>query len=217
VPFVLDEVLTGFRAGISGAAVRFGIPADLYTYGKVITGLGLPLSAVGGRADILDLAQTSGMSLTDFGNKTCLNTTHMGNYLSLCASYATLTLLQQKGEAYYTETRKNIGGLRARIDAFRREHDIPLHLVGFGDFIGSFTILEDRPLGNVRDFANAINPIGLYLLTLLLRKRGVYTFSMPIFFSGGAHAREDLDELYDKITDAALEMKRNGFPFILAP
>jgi len=216
VPFILDEVLTGFRSGIHGMAVRYGIPADLITYGKVISALGLPLSAVGGRAALLDAAQTSGMSLADLGHKTCLNTTHLGNHLALVASHASLSLLRDQGEAYYDETRAKVAWLRGAVRRFGETHDIPIYLVGFGDFIGSFAFLADGPLRNVRDLARAINPIAMYVLTLLLRKRGVFTFSMPLLFTGGAHSREDLELVYDRLTDALLEMKRHRFPFVLA-
>jgi glutamate-1-semialdehyde 2,1-aminomutase len=214
VPFILDEVLTGFRCGISGAAARHHIEADLIAYGKVISGLGLPLSAIGGRADILDLAQTSGLPFTDLGNKTCLNTTHMGTHLALCAAYASLRLLREQGEAYYTATRAKVGRLRTRLAGFGHRHGIPIKLLGFGDFIGAFVFLDDRPLQNPQDLALAINPVAAYALTLMLRKRGVYAFSMPLFFTGGAHNERDLDELYDRLTDALQEMQSNGFPFL---
>ena len=52
---ILDEVITGFRLCASGAQRLYGVKADLTTLGKVIGG-GMPLSAVLGRADIMDLA-----------------------------------------------------------------------------------------------------------------------------------------------------------------
>lgn len=57
---ILDEVLTGFRAGPAGywGIEREGIPAgiapDLLTFGKVVGG-GLPLAAIGGRSELMDL------------------------------------------------------------------------------------------------------------------------------------------------------------------
>jgi glutamate-1-semialdehyde 2,1-aminomutase len=50
---VCDEVITGFRVGLGGAQGRYGITPDLSIFGKVIGG-GLPLAAVGGRADVMD-------------------------------------------------------------------------------------------------------------------------------------------------------------------
>ncbi len=53
---VVDEVLTGFRVHPGGwwALEPDGpVPADLFTFGKVIGG-GMPLAALGGRADVMD-------------------------------------------------------------------------------------------------------------------------------------------------------------------
>jgi glutamate-1-semialdehyde 2,1-aminomutase len=50
---VFDEVITGFRVALGGAQARFGITPDLSIFGKVIGG-GMPLAAVGGRAEIMD-------------------------------------------------------------------------------------------------------------------------------------------------------------------
>jgi glutamate-1-semialdehyde 2,1-aminomutase len=50
---VFDEVITGFRVGLSGAQGRFGVHPDLSIFGKVVGG-GLPLAAVGGPAPIMD-------------------------------------------------------------------------------------------------------------------------------------------------------------------
>ena len=49
---VLDEVITGFRVGPGGAQRLLGVTPDLTILGKVIGG-GLPLAAVGGRADLM--------------------------------------------------------------------------------------------------------------------------------------------------------------------
>ncbi|MFI6876078.1 aminotransferase class III-fold pyridoxal phosphate-dependent enzyme [Streptomyces sp. NPDC050400] len=215
VPFVLDEVLTGFRYGPGGAAAYFGIEADLYCYGKVLSGLGIPLSAVAGRAALLDHTQTSGLPLTDIGRKTCVQTTHAGNHLALCASYASLRLLHEQRDTYYTETRAKVARVQERLAAFRAETDIPLRLVGFGDFIGSFGFLEHDSYDDYRAFAGSVNPIAFFLLTLMLRKRGFYTLSLPMLFTGGTHSNEDLDALVSAVTDSARELDRHGFPFIL--
>jgi len=56
---VFDEVVTGFRLGPGGAQGRFGITPDLSIFGKVIGG-GLPLAAVGGRADVMSVLAPEG-------------------------------------------------------------------------------------------------------------------------------------------------------------
>jgi glutamate-1-semialdehyde 2,1-aminomutase len=50
---VFDEVITGFRLGLGGAQAKYDVRADLTCFGKVIGG-GLPIGAVGGRAEIME-------------------------------------------------------------------------------------------------------------------------------------------------------------------
>lgn len=50
---IMDEVMTGFRVSRSGWYGLEPVAADLYTYGKVMSG-GLPAAAFGGRADVMD-------------------------------------------------------------------------------------------------------------------------------------------------------------------
>ncbi|HJQ43374.1 MAG TPA: glutamate-1-semialdehyde 2,1-aminomutase [Jatrophihabitantaceae bacterium] len=50
--FVLDEVMTGFRVSPAGWYGLEPVAADLFTFGKVMSG-GLPAAAFGGRADVM--------------------------------------------------------------------------------------------------------------------------------------------------------------------
>ncbi|MBO1418990.1 4-aminobutyrate--2-oxoglutarate transaminase [Streptomyces sp. FH025] len=68
IVFVADEIQTGFcRTGQWFACEDEGIVPDLITTAKGIAG-GLPLSAVTGRAEIMDAAQTGGLGGTYGGN-----------------------------------------------------------------------------------------------------------------------------------------------------
>ena len=50
---VFDEVITGFRVARGGAQERYGVSPDLTILGKIAGG-GLPLAALGGRAELMD-------------------------------------------------------------------------------------------------------------------------------------------------------------------
>jgi glutamate-1-semialdehyde 2,1-aminomutase len=50
---ILDEVITGFRLGLSGAQGLYGVTPDLTILGKIVGG-GLPLAAFGGRRDVME-------------------------------------------------------------------------------------------------------------------------------------------------------------------
>ena len=50
---IFDEIITGFRHAPGGAQERYGVTPDLTTLGKAL-GNGFPISALAGRADIMD-------------------------------------------------------------------------------------------------------------------------------------------------------------------
>ena len=56
---IFDEVITGFRLGLGGAAEMFGVEPDITTLGKIIGG-GLPVGAYGGKKDLLEQVSPSG-------------------------------------------------------------------------------------------------------------------------------------------------------------
>jgi len=81
---ILDEVMTGFRVGKTGAQGRYGVTGDLITLGKIVGG-GLPLAAFGGRADVMRLLAPLG-PVYQAG-------TLSGNPLATAAGLAVLKLL----------------------------------------------------------------------------------------------------------------------------
>jgi len=50
---IFDEVITGFRLSPGGAQEKYDITPDITCFGKVIGG-GLPIGAIGGRADVME-------------------------------------------------------------------------------------------------------------------------------------------------------------------
>ncbi len=86
IVLVFDEVIS-FRVGTAGAQGRYGGSPDLTAFGKIVGG-GLPIGAVGGRADIMALLDPSrGPAKVISGG------THSGNPLSAVAGVATLAKL----------------------------------------------------------------------------------------------------------------------------
>lgn len=94
---ILDEVLTGFRvgpagwwgreaAGLDGGPGSEGWTPDLITFGKVIGG-GMPLAAIGGRRDVMELLAPLG-PVYQAG-------TLSGNPLAVAAGLATLRLADE--------------------------------------------------------------------------------------------------------------------------
>ena len=55
---IFDEIITGFRLSLGGAQEYFGVRPDITTLGKILGG-GLPVSAIVGNSDILNLANVN--------------------------------------------------------------------------------------------------------------------------------------------------------------
>lgn len=65
--FALDEVRSGFRVAVGGAQQYFDVGADLVMYSKAMAN-GYAISALGGRAEIMENILDVGMTLTFFRN-----------------------------------------------------------------------------------------------------------------------------------------------------
>lgn len=81
---IFDEVISGFRVARGGAQELHGVAPDLTCLGKIIGG-GLPVGAVGGRADLMDQLAPAG-PVYQAG-------TLSGNPVACSAGLATLDLL----------------------------------------------------------------------------------------------------------------------------
>lgn len=85
IQLIFDEVVTGFRLSPGGAQKRFGIKADLTTFGKIIGG-GLPIGAFGGSEKLMRLLAPIG-DVFHGG-------TFAGHPLSMITGFASLKLLR---------------------------------------------------------------------------------------------------------------------------
>lgn len=125
---IIDEVMSGFRAGLNGALGIYNIEADLVTYGKVIGG-GLPLAAFGGRAEIMDMLSPVG-GVYQAG-------TLSGNPIAVSAGIATLSLIKSKPHLY-DELESLAKTLTQGLKSAAQEYEIPLQVDYRGSMFGFF-------------------------------------------------------------------------------
>lgn len=97
IVLIFDEVMTGFRLAPGGAQERYGVEADLLTFGKIIGG-GLPVGAYGGRKEIMEWIAPAG-NVYQAG-------TLSGNPLAMRAGMTTLRQLHTRPEIYEELERK---------------------------------------------------------------------------------------------------------------
>ncbi|CAM4412045.1 glutamate-1-semialdehyde 2,1-aminomutase [Bordetella tumbae] len=107
---IFDEVMTGFRVGPQGVQGLTGIKPDLTTLAKVIGG-GMPVGALGGRADLMEHLAPLG-AVYQAG-------TLSGNPVAVAAGLATLRLIGEPGfyDRLATQTTRLVDGLRQRAQA----------------------------------------------------------------------------------------------------
>jgi glutamate-1-semialdehyde 2,1-aminomutase len=123
---VFDEVITGCRLGLDGAAGWYGITPDLATYGKIIGG-GLPVGAYGGRRELMEQLAPLG-PVYQAG-------TLSGNPVAMAAGIATLTRLAADGGAAYRRL-DHLGSLLADgLTGVIRRHGRPWSVARVGSIL----------------------------------------------------------------------------------
>jgi glutamate-1-semialdehyde 2,1-aminomutase len=135
---VMDEVMTGFRVSPSGWYGLEGVPGDLYTFGKVMSG-GLPSAAFGGPAELMARLAPAG-PVYQAG-------TLSGNPLAVAAGLATLRAADEAVYAALDAHAHRLGGL---LDEALTEAGVPHRVQFAGNLLSVF--FTDRP---VVDFAGA--------------------------------------------------------------
>lgn len=117
---VFDEVVTGFRIGMSGAQGYFGVSPDLTVFGKVLAG-GYPgAGGLGGRKEVMKYL-SAGISGEAKHKKALVGGTMAANPLSCVAGYVTLCEIErthaiQKSGQFAD---KLIAGLQELIDQYK--------------------------------------------------------------------------------------------------
>lgn len=121
VALILDEVVTGFRAGPGGIRRRFEIDADMTTYGKVVGG-GYPIGIIAGKARFLDAMdggqwQYGDDSIPEQG-VTFFAGTFVRHPLALAVAKAVLTRIKEDGERIYPALEEKTSNMAAEAKAF---------------------------------------------------------------------------------------------------
>ncbi len=88
---IFDEVITGFRVGLSGAQGLLGVTPDMAIFAKALAA-GFPLAALAGKKSIMDLLHTA--SVMHGG-------TYNANVVAVAAGLATIGELESNGGAAY--------------------------------------------------------------------------------------------------------------------
>lgn len=163
IVMIADEVQTGFgRTGALFACEHHGVVPDLLTMAKGL-GTGMPISAVTGRAEIMD-APTEG----------ALGTTYGGNPVSCAAALAVLDHIESEGGAFIARARAMGSAMRARLDAWHHRFQRIGDVRGLGPMLG-VELVKDRSTKEPDKASTAALVRHAYERGVLLLSAGTYS------------------------------------------
>ena len=188
---IFDEVITGFRLAPTTYGNICGITPDLTTLGKIIGG-GMPIGAVGGKAEIMKKLAPLG-PVYQAG-------TLSGNPVALAAGIATLNIL--KKENPYPRLAKFAKKIAAAVDSEAVKKSLKIHCASEG---GMFTIFftDKKPLRNMDDIkACDTAKFATYFRAML--EAGIYLSpsQFELCFISSAHTEKDIDRFIETFRKA---------------
>ncbi|MCJ7533067.1 MAG: aspartate aminotransferase family protein [Anaerolineales bacterium] len=195
IVLIFDEVVTGFRLALGGAQEYYGVTPDLTTMAKAIGG-GFPLSAVGGKREIMQLAAD---------NRVPYLGTYNTNSVVMAAAKATLAGLRKPGT--YERMHKLGDRLKAGLrDVFARA-GITVSLLGPGTVFQLW--FTDQPPQTWRQALAAARPewYGAFQRALLKVGVLVHPSQYEHWFISTVHTEADVDQTLQAVEKAVAESK----------
>ena len=182
---IFDEVITGFRLGLSGAQGRQGITPDLSTFGKIIGG-GFPAAAFGGRAEIMDLLAPLG-PVYQAG-------TLSGNPVAMASGIQTISLLSETDFYSNLETKSNT--FIAELKDIIKGKDIVLNHIG-----SMFTLFfSDHEIRNFNDVKRSdTERFAKFFRALLKENIYISPSAFEASFISAAHQDNQLERTLNSI------------------
>ena len=180
---ILDEVMTGFRFGPSGAQGYYGMEADLTCLGKIVGG-GMPVGAFGGKREIMEHIAPLG-PVYQAG-------TLSGNPIAMVAGLTTMDIITRPGfyEPLFEKTTAVCEGMQKAADAA----GVPFTTNHAGTMFGGFF----TDAGAVSNYADvmACDTEGFARFFHHMLELGVYLApaSYEAGFMSAAHTDADIEE-----------------------
>lgn len=195
--FILDEILSGFRTGISCGQGYYGVTPDLCLLGKALTN-GFPLAAIAGKQKIMD-------KIMDKSDPVIAGGTFSGNILGCAAGLAAMKIMEVPG--FYDNWLGRVDRFLEKLQVGFDEINFPAGVQHLG--CNFFIYVGTRePMTEYREFEK-LNPV---LAGALFRKciqKGVYFHTD--FTISAQHDDKTLEIALETILEAAREVKAETF------
>lgn len=200
VLLVFDEVLAAFRMGPGGGQQYLGITPDLCTLGKAVGG-GLPLSAFGGRAEIMAHLMPEG------------DCQHSGTYnahpLAIAAGLAAVRAYREPD--FYPHIHRLAERLYPGLETIFARHGLPGRVQGLGARFGIYFGLD----GPARSYRDAVRHDRALMLAFIraAAAEGVYfhDYGGAACHHGFCHATQltDVDHVLARLDSAVARLAKS--------
>jgi glutamate-1-semialdehyde 2,1-aminomutase len=189
VVLIFDEVISGFRLALGGAAERYGVTPDLAVYGKAMAG-GWPVAALAGRADLMERFGTADVNHSGTFN---------GSVMAGAAVVAAISYLETENP--YARITTHGEALQSGLLELARAHDLPLRVQGppmaFHVSFGS-----PDPVHDYRELAT-LDSARYARFAAALALNGVWVARRGIWYVSAAHGDRELAAAIER-ADAAM-------------
>lgn len=162
IVLIFDEILSGFRTGLSCAQGYYGVTPDLCTLAKALTN-GVPLAAIAGKERIME-------KIMDPVDPVISGGTFSGNLLGCAAGLAAIKIMETPGffEEWGSRTQKFLNNLQESFD----EIGFPARIQSLGCTFGIYVGTRD-PVREYKDFSK-LNPALAKLFFKKCVEKGAY-------------------------------------------
>jgi glutamate-1-semialdehyde 2,1-aminomutase len=192
---IFDEVKTGFRHAFGGYAERSGVAPDLVVYGKAIAN-GLPISALGGKREIMEL-----FADPDLRRRVLLAGTYNGHPIPTAAAIETMKLLLANDRQLYKDLEKKGAAIESALTSVADDAEEPITVSRIGSAFCCYFMdhvpVDWHDILTYHDFARDS------ALRLDLIRRGVYAFPLAVkqLSLSTAHTDEDVQQIIAVMSD----------------
>lgn len=200
IVLIFDEVITGFRIGLTGGQGFYQVVPDLSIFAKGWGG-GYPVAALAGKKEIMQLVDSGKVSVAG---------TYSGNGIALAAVSATMDYLQD--EKIYFDLNKRAKYLREELDLLWKKSKIPAHVTGIGAMFQVW--FTDKEISNYREAIKYANDKIFRIWWEEMLYQGVlfHPHYLENLFISTAHTDKDIEQTLEKAEYAISSLeKKCGF------
>ena len=210
VVLIFDEVVTGFRTSKGGAQELYGITPDVTTLAKILGG-GLPGGAVCGKADIINMIETTDDPEWNSTRRISHNGTFNANPLSAAAGIKMLELVST------TPVNDTANARAAQLKDGLNDLLSKMEIPGCCNGVASLLFLSmgldhecDKEICIIspEDRKKATDPARNQQLNLAMQNHGVQASTR--FILTAAHTEEDINYTIDAFEKGLTEVREQG-------